>query len=173
MFSDILLMHIKKYPLLQPSDIVKLCFQSEFGVAHFVSQNCLVDIEKEYASIDKSGADEKYTSIGNGFVRVSLKALKKEELPRLAKAFVNTSRQKSGSKEAFSSVLREALRTVNENEGLFSFSASDFDAFLREYESLGYPPVRHSEIYRSSYKPSYRVVKSDYVNFISREDVYN
>ena len=171
MLSDILLTHAKKYPLLQPSDIVKLCYQSEFGVAHFVKKDCLADIEKEYASAVKDGAEDKFTDIGNGYVRVSLKALKKEDLPRLAEAFEKTSLLRSGSVGSFAALLDESLQIVNENEGSFSFSAHDYASFLREYERLSFPPIRHSETYRSAYRPSYRVIKSDYVNLLTDNGV--
>lgn len=170
MFSDIVIAHAKKYPLLQPTDVVKLCYQSEFGVSHFVNGGCLEYIEKEYASALKGTGAEMIEKIGGGYVRVNLASLAEDDLPLLAEAFEKTSRSSEGTLLHFEKLLDEALNAVKANGELFSFTADEFGAFLGKYESLGFPPVRHSGVYRDAYAPSYRVIKENYVNFITRTE---
>ncbi len=171
MFSDILTKHAKKYPLIQPEDIVKLCYQSVFGVSHFINKNCKGLIEAEYKTVPHDVDAERYVPIGGGYVRVELKALDEDMLARLAEAFEKTSLCRSGEIEEFKEMLSEAAVTVRTHPSLFRFSAEEFDSYLCEYEKAGFPPVRHSEIYRAAYNPSYRVIKKDYVNLISGTDV--
>jgi uridine kinase len=49
---------------------------------------------------------------------------------------------------------------------MFSFSSSELELYLNEYKSSGYPPVRHSEIYREAYTPAYRVIDSRYARIL-------
>ena len=41
----------------------------------------------------------------------------------------------------------------------------ELEAYLHLYRSKGYPQVSHSENYRKTYSPAYRIVKSEYCDF--------
>ena len=83
----ILLAHAKRYPLMQPTDAVKLIFQNEFGGGHLIrdEQTCLNYLRQEYASTEKDPTAALYEDIGNGIVRVNLAAVKPEDLEKKVK----------------------------------------------------------------------------------------
>ena len=74
--------HAKRYPLMQPTDAVKLIYQNEFGGGHLIrdEQAVLNYLRREYESVEKDSAMPLYEDIGNGIVRVNLAAIKPEEL---------------------------------------------------------------------------------------------
>lgn len=78
----ILIAHAKRYPLMQPTDAVKLIYQNEFGGGHLIrdEQACLNYLRREYVSVVKDPTVPLYEDIGNGIVRVNLAAVKPEDL---------------------------------------------------------------------------------------------
>ena len=83
--KQILIAHAKRYPLMQPSDAVKLIYQNEFGGGHLIrdEQACLAFLRREYDSITKDPNMPLYEEIGNGIVRIHLAAVKPEDLGNL------------------------------------------------------------------------------------------
>lgn len=154
----ILMAHAQRYPLMQPSDAVKLIYQNEFGGGHLIrdEQACLNCLRREYACVERDPAAPLYEDIGNGIVRVNLAALQEEALEPLGAAFIASAAQHKGTPESFLNKL-EALRQLTA-EGAFAFNSNALDTYLSEYEAAGYPAVSHSPEYRQAYKPAYRVV---------------
>jgi len=60
------------------------------------------------------------------------------------------------------------LETAKElaDENLFNFTSNQFKAAIEEWRSNGYPPVHHSNIFRTLYRPAYRVIANRYVIFM-------
>lgn len=150
--------HAKRYPLMQPTDAVKLIYQNEFGGGHVIrdEQNCLNYLHREYESVEKNLTMPLYENIGNGIVRVNLAAVKPEDLDQLGKDFIRSAAEHKGNLDSFLRKL-EVLKKLTA-EGVFSFSINDLDDYLAEYEKTGFPAVSHSSEYRESYKPAYRIV---------------
>lgn len=158
---DALLLHSARYPLLQPADAVKLVFQNEFGGAHL-----LRDPEKahrllhdEWETIYEDALTPLCEPIGNGMVRVSLAAWKasgrtEDELFAL---FLRSARECHGSAAGFAEKIG-LLRELTER-GRLPFSADALNAFLRDYPLENPPVTAHSEVFRTAYHPSYRVVR--------------
>ena len=50
---EMLIIHQKRFPLMQPQDVVKLLYQNEFGGGHLISDanRSLMYLTKEYDSI--------------------------------------------------------------------------------------------------------------------------
>lgn len=154
----ILIAHARRYPLMQPTDAVKLIYQNEFGGGHLIrdAQACLNYLRREYADLEKDPTAPLYEDIGNGIVRVNLAALKEEDLEQLGQNFIASAAKHKGTLDGFLNKL-EVLRTLTA-EGVFAFDLDSFDSYLSEYESAGYPAVSHSNVYRKHYVPAYRVV---------------
>ena len=74
--KEILLHHAKKYPLMQPTDAVKLLYQNEFGGGHLIQDEvaCLSYLYQEYAATVQTDVPL-LEEIGSGIVRVQLAAL--------------------------------------------------------------------------------------------------
>ena len=154
----ILITHARRYPLMQPTDAVKLIYQNEFGGGHLIrdEEACLNYLRREYADLEKDQTAPLCEDIGNGIVRVNLTALKEEDLEQLGKAFVDSAAKHKGTLDSFLNKL-EVLRTLTA-EGVFAFDLDALNSYLSEYEAAGYPAVSHSEQYRQAYKPAYRIL---------------
>jgi hypothetical protein len=158
----ILVTHAKRYPLMQPTDAVKLIYQNEFGGGHLIrdEQACLNYLRREYADLEKDPTAPLYEDIGNGIVRVNLAAIKPEDLEQLGRAFIDSAAKHKGTMDRFLNKL-EVLRKLA-NEGVFNFDTNALNAYLSEYEAAGYPAVSHSPEYRQAYKPAYRIIRKAY-----------
>ena len=152
-----------RYPLMEPTDAVKLIYQNEFGGGHLIrdEQACLAYLRREYAATVPSDGTPLYEPIGNRIVRVNLAALREDQLEGLGKAFIASAAAHRGSLPGFLEKLA-VLRHLT-GEGLFAFDGQALEAYLNDYEKAGYPPVSHSEAYRQAYHPAYRVVKKESV----------
>ena len=157
--EKILKEHGRRYPRMEPTDAVKLIYQNEFGGGHLIrdEEACLVYLRREYAATERDPSAALCEEIGNGILRVNLAAVKPEGLEALGRVFIESAAAHRGSLQSFLEKL-EVLRRLT-GEGIFAFDTEALDAYLREYEQAGYPPVSHSEAYRRAYSPAYRVVK--------------
>ena len=158
----ILIAHAKRYPLMQPTDAVKLIYQNEFGGGHLIrdEEACLNYLRREYTSVAKDPTVPLYEDIGNGIIRVNLAAVKPEDLEQLGRAFIDSAAKHKGTMDRFLNKL-EVLRKLA-NEGVFNFDTNALNAYLSEYEAAGYPAVSHSPEYRQAYKPAYRIIRKAY-----------
>ena len=159
----ILITHAKRYPLMQPTDAVKLIYQNEFGGGHLIrdEQACLNYLRREYASVEKKPAAALHEDIGNGIVRVNLAAVKPEDLEQLGRDFIRSAAKHKGTLDSFLNKL-EVLRMLT-TEGVFAFDLDALNTYLSEYKAAGYPAVSHSEQYRQAYKPAYRIIRNAYL----------
>ena len=153
-----LIAHAKRYPLMQPTDAVKLIYQNEFGGGHLIrdEQACLTYLQREYDSITKDPNGALYEDIGNGIVRVNLAAVKPENLAQLGKDFIRSAVEHTGSKERFLQKL-DVLRQLTVARH-FRFGMVELEDYLSEYIHSGCPMVSHSEQYRQNYAPAYRII---------------
>lgn len=159
--KSILLAHARQYPLLEPTDAVKLIYQNEFGGGHLIrdKEACLEFLHREYASVDQQEDLPLLEVIGNGMVRVQLAALDAHgfTVSALGAAFLRSAENHRGTIEVFRRKL-SLLRQVTA-AGQMPFSLEALDDYLAEYEAAGFPAVSHSERYRRAYRPAYRVVE--------------
>ena len=157
--DKILRKHAKRYPLMQPTDAVKLIYQNEFGGGHLIrdEEACLNYLRKEYETVEKDPTMPLYEDIGNGIVRVNLAAVKPEELEQLGKTFIRSAAEHTGTRERFLQKL-DVLRQLTA-AGLFGFGIIELEDYLLDYFNSGCLMVSHSEQYRQNYAPAYRVIK--------------
>ena len=160
--EQILRSHGAKYPLMEPTDAVKLIYQNEFGGGHLIRdpEKCLQRLRQEYANTPRKEGTL-LEPIGNGMVRVMLGAMDAGgyTLEQLGQAFFQSARAHRGSLPAFQQKL-ELLRRVTA-DGVFGFSSEELNVYLAEYEKAGCPMVSHSPRYREAYRPAYRIVQED------------
>lgn len=158
--KQILIDHARRYPLMEPTDAVKLLYQNEFGGGHLIRDvgSCLAYLRREYESIAQEKNGQFTEEIGNGLVRVYLSTLDAQCLTpeQLGDAFIRSAALHNGSLDSFLSKL-ELLRQLT-RDGYFSFAADELDAYLARYKQAEYPMVSHSNVYRAAYSPAYRIV---------------
>ena len=158
----ILIAHAKRYPLMQPTDAVKLIYQNEFGGGHLIrdEEACLNYLRQEYASVEKDSSVPLYEDIGNGIVRVNLAAVKEEDLEQLGQDFIASAVKHKGTLDSFLNKLK--VLEMLTAEGVFPFDTNALSAYLYEYKAAGYPAVSHSPEYRQAYNPAYRIIRKAY-----------
>ena len=156
---DIISMHLHRYPQMQEQDFVKLLYQNEFGCGHLVKneRTSLEFLKQEYNTIvPQSSYSPLIEDIGNGLVRVYLHAIPDTiSIEQLNNIFV-ASAQLHGSLDNFIAKLNLLKNTIHRFN--VSFSHAALTQFLRNYADANYPIISHSALYRSIYKPAYRVV---------------
>ena len=164
--EQILRMHAEKYPLMEPTDGVKLIYQNVFGGGHLIRdpEACRRMLRQEYAATPQVPGAALTEPIGNGMVRVILRALEENgwEADRLCDIFIRSSRAHQGSREEFLEKL-DLLRALT-REGIFPFGTAELEAYLEAYRAAGYPMVSHSPRFREAYQPAYRIVVEAFFN---------
>ena len=160
MIKSILLDHARRYPRMEPTDAVKLLYQSEFGGGHLIRNKtaCLNRLLEEYRATPQRRDIPLTEDIGGGIARVHLAALDVHGLSpeELGQIFLRSAAQTRGSMVSFREEL--SLLQALTAEGAMPFDMAALSAYLTEYEQAGFPPVSHSEVYRNAYQPAYRVV---------------
>lgn len=162
---QIILDHNARYPAWQLEDLVKLIFQNEFGNGHFVSdeKTSLQRLQAELASITQKHGSL-FERIGNGYVRLNLPALADQLTPETVnRIFVTSANTEKGQKERFEAKLKLARGLCLQGE--LPFAVAALDAYLQEYKQAGFPPVSHSQAYRNTYLPSYRVISELFAHY--------
>lgn len=170
--KQILMQHARRYPLMEPTDAVKLVYQNEFGGGHLIKDSaaCLAYLQREYDATQKDPQMPLYEEIGNGIVRVNLAALQQDELVDLGQRFLASAAAHTGALSRFLEKLNVLCKLSEER--VFAFDAAALQAYLDQYKADGYPPVSHSEAYRKAYRPAYRIVQKN-LSCFSPFSVYN
>lgn len=155
----VLICHSGRYPLMEPTDAVKLIYQNEFGGGHMIANDeaCFAYLFREYTNTPRNFDLPLTENIGNGIIRVNLAALPAERLEELGQAFIASANAHKGNLDRFLEKLA-VLRQLT-GEGRFGFDLAKLDEYLAAYAAAGYPAVSHSETYRKAYRPSYRIVR--------------
>lgn len=158
--KQILIDHARKYPLMEPTDAVKLIYQNEFGGGHLIrdEESCMAYLHREYESTVQTENGPLAEDIGNGFVRVFLNGLDAHSyaVTQLGADFIRSAAVHRGTLDSFLlklDVLRQLTR-----EGSMPFSPAVLESYLDSYKAAGYPMVSHSSRYRAAYHPAYRIV---------------
>ena len=164
--KNIILEHVKKYPLMEIRDVAKLIYQSEFGGGHMITnpQMSLNRIQEEYKSLGTKALDvpSVVENIGNGLYRIYLSCLDYGISANvLNEIFVHSANNKKGSVAG----LEEKIELVTGmcQEGQLPYYLEDALEFFEAWENEGYPAMSHSETYRQNYYPAYRVVEENFV----------
>ena len=164
--KQILICHAHRYPLMEPTDAVKLIYQNEFGGGHLIRDEaaCCAYLQREYLSVTQADDIPLTEPIGNGLVRINLKALDAHDyLPEaLSRDFIRSAAVHTGTLGSFLKRL-DCLRQVVA-EGHFCFSSEALESYLVPYALSGYPMVSHSDTFRNAYAPAYRIVLKECVN---------
>jgi len=163
---NLLLAHCKAYPSLRLRDLFKFLHQSAFGCEHFVPslEGAGGYLLEEY----RAGSFETPTRVeplDGDYSRVPLALLNDGLSPEtLAHLFFLSAKKEEGALDALKGKLAVAKELIR--EGALPFSEKAFDEGVKAWEADGFPAVRHSETFRESYKPAYRVVSNKFVPFL-------
>ena len=163
---QILLDHGARYPQMEPRDAVKLIYQNEFGGGHLIPDEaaCLDYLRREYESVKQRPDLPLLEEIGSEIVRVNLAALDHHGYPlaSVGTAFLLSAAVHHGNPDSFLHKLSTLKELTAEDK--MPFSPKDLEAYLESYAAAGYPAVSHSETYRNTYHPAYRVIKKEFLS---------
>ena len=162
----LLITHCQTYPKLQIQDLFKFIYQSSFGCEHLISSEETVTeyIQKEYDSVSHH-SEATIESLDGDYCRVPLsyldQGLHADTLGRLF--FLSAQKEPNGKEE-----LLLKLQAVKDLicRKLLPFTLEEFEKAVKEWETHGYSAIHHSEIFRETYHPSYRVIASKYIPFL-------
>lgn len=150
---------LARYPAMEPRDAVKLCYQAARGAEHLLADRTAAEryFNTEFDAVEDDTAPL-CEHISEQVCRVHLGAWKKAGLPRewLFRMFAASARVESGGGDRLDAYLETAGR----------FGLPGWEEFLAEYRAAGMPAVRHSEGYRRTYHPAYRIVNARFARLI-------
>ena len=155
--------HQRLKPDLEVVDVYKMLFQSVFGIQHILHDKAKRYLEEELSTLEmQKSSDEpliENISIDNVMVRVNLRPFKMRSLSsdKLFLAMVTSAKETRGTQKAFLKLWNRFKSLVE--AGKLNFDRSSLGDFDRKVKKENYPPYHHSERYRKSYSPAYRVVK--------------
>ncbi len=166
--QNLLLAHVRRYPLSTATDIFKLIYQNEFGCGHMISDEnaSLAMLNTELEAVDVAN-DVDYVDIGNGLCRLNLSAVRNHGLSAttLNKLFLLSTSEPRGTVDSFVKKIYSIIEFVRDKH--YAFSSRDIAYELAVWQSSGMPIFRHSSVYRNTYKPAYRVVDAMYCKYIT------
>ncbi len=171
--KDLLVKQYRLHPRMQIQDMVKLIYHNEFAGGHLITDemDSLKRLEEECRAFMRHSEDREIPSgsvfedIGNGLCRLHLTTLQGAgiDLATVNRLFINTANSVSGSIQNFEAKL-EVLKQCCKDK-LLPYPIDEVESYLYDYQSQGYPPIRHSKIYRDFYLPAYRIVKAEYRDY--------
>ncbi len=157
---------VRRYPALCVRDIFKFLYQGAFGCEHLLSspEGAEEALAKEAAAL-KSGGEPLIEPLGERYARVYLSYLSTGLSQKtLASLFFLSAKREEKGKENLLTDLSLARRLAK--DGLFPFSLDEFDEAVKDWERAGFPPLHHSETFKETYRPAYRVISRRYIPFL-------
>ena len=159
--------HCKRYPGLQLRDLFKYIYQSAFGCEHLVSNKdaALAYVNREYEALS-AHSPTLPDQLDGAYSRVHLSSLTEGLSPEtFAKLFCLSAKKEPDGKVLLEQKLCVARELIAEE--ILPLSLEDFDSKLIEWRAMGYPAVHHSEVFRTEYRPAYRVIADRYAEFLA------
>lgn len=150
-FQTVLDAHQRRWPAMQPQDILKLAYQSIFGPGHMISDaaSCRAYLAEEW---NNAKGERFWEPIGGGLARFHLGSPQptEAEISLLSSLFLRTANHGRGSQEELEAILSAVSPALLPPE------------LLSQYRAKGCPAVHHSAAYNAAYTPHYRVVTQEY-----------
>jgi hypothetical protein len=169
-FPDILLEHLKRYPLMEVQDLYKLTYQAALGCEHAV-----VDLEQAHGWLQAEltglpvGPDEPlidFISPDGCIARIHLRPFMVYggDMLQLSRVFLQSAGQYHGTVKLLQKYYQAAIDLSREDR--LPFRSHELLGFLSEMEGEGFPAVHHSTTFEGAYKPAYRVIIAQLYPFI-------
>ena len=158
--------HFQRYPLLQPQDVLKFLHQSTFGCGHLIASPTAAAayIHQEMAQCADSSAT--IEDLDGDFCRVHLSYTKKLGISAdtLAKLLAHSAQEPCGDEEILEMQLTIALSMAKNGE--LPFPYEELQQEIAAWRSADFPARHHSEVFRNTYAPAYRVIKKAYAQWL-------
>lgn len=152
---------------MEPRDVYKLLYQGVRGPEHSILSPAAFteQLSAEWESLELAVGDPLWESIrpDGSLLRLNLRPFKAEggSLVNLIAACLKTGHRRWGT-QAELEVAWENFSTLCGEQSWPYMSLERVKTFTTWLEANGYPPVHHSEQYRSLYRPAYRLVAVEF-----------
>ncbi len=161
-----LIAHCHSYPRLQVQDVFKFLYQSAFGCEHAVSslEQASARIESEYDPLHQTSTpviqplDGSYSRVPLSYMGGGLTA------STFAKLFLASSQCEKDGLSALLEKIEVAKKLVQ--DGLLPFAPQVFESALEKWKETEYAAIHHSDDFKKTYRPSYRVIANRYLPFL-------
>ena len=144
-----------KYPSCTVQDFIKLAYQAEFGCEHIMGDFVLGYIVSELAQSNNADTTL-FEPISDEYCRVHLSQYKRKGYRAEVLAKCMQSVHSSGSVEGLLTRLDEFVQLIQ--CGHIDISLKEASALIAQYRQMGCPALHHSQLFRDSYQPHYRVI---------------
>lgn len=162
---ELLLLHFRAYPRMQTADIFKFLYQSAFGCEHMVSNETAAVEYIRRESEGVSGEGVRIDPLDGSYSRVHLSTLSDGLRPEtLGRLFCLSARREEQGLAALSEKLETVRGMISTGE--LPLPADEFGRALAEWEAQGFPALHHSDEFRASYRPAYRVIADRFVKML-------
>ena len=162
----LLIMHYQKYPQLQIQDLFKYLHQSSFGCEHMVSslKTSIEYIRNEIQ--EQTFCDDTLIDVLDGeYSRVHLAYISQGlSVETLGKLFFSSAKKEENGRTNLEKKLKVAKELIREN--ILPFHMKEIEKAMKEWQVDGYPAKHHSDVFRATYNPAYRVIANKYVKFL-------
>lgn len=163
--KSFLLDQCRRYPALRPQDLLKAVYQSVFGCGHFITDEAdgLSRLREELPN----AACSEVEPMDGDFCRVHLGVLNKTGLTSktLFRLFALSSEKACGTQMLLEQKIEILLALAA--EGRLPFGYEQTAEAVKSWREAGFPSCHHSQEFRDSYSPAYRVVRQEYTSVIS------
>lgn len=164
--EKILIQHYREYPMMQIMDIFKFIYQSSHGCEHLISDlsRATEMIRREHEAMPRDRISMS-ASLDGDFCRVDLSVLDSGlSADTLGHLFYMSAKCESEGRQKLFHMLDIADELIR--DGRLPFSYDEFKEERLKWEADGYPAVHHSDRFRESYKPAYRVVAKKFLPYL-------
>lgn len=164
----LLVTHANRYPMMGVQDIYKLLYQGAMGSEHF--QDSFVDFEDDLIAEWKDAALDDTIPVWENIrpdgqiVRFYLAPYKAREgqIGQLLALSYWTTTLYEGNLENLKSSWETFEKLCRDRKWL-KFPIEEVEEFGRWLRRSQFPPVHHTELYRQTYQPSYRLLLREFL----------
>lgn len=142
--------HCQNYPQRTWQDDVKWLYQATLGCEHFVS-----DEKMSLKRIQEESGQERYLkaeSLNETYIRLHFSGLEEAEMRVVNRLFIESARFHITDVSGWIEVLRKYQKTLSKQD----------QELLETYIQAGAMPLHHSDLFRNTYQPHYRVILKKY-----------
>ena len=172
---DLLHYHYHLPPKMAIPDVYKLLYQGVFGVGHLIRDRAAAAryLEQESSAlVDTPNPDPLLEPVSpdGTMVRVNLRPFRHTSIPltTLLDMMIESACETHGSLETFIERWRRFGNLIH--QGKLPFDRAAFHRFHQQIEQADFPAMHHSDLYRATYLPAYRVVKYQFMTNITVTD---
>lgn len=162
-FVDSLKKELARHPLSEEADLFKFAYQFAYGPEHLIEDfdKAHAVFAEEYEKLSPRRDLPLYEEVSDDYLRVNLAAWKAKEWDdfELFELFLRSAEPKKDGEKVFTDAIGEISRLILAKE--LPFEWKKWLVYLAEHTQGEIQPVHHSEAYRQSYDPHYRLVERD------------